>query len=115
MNNILKQNTQNVIVFKIQVIYSNSENLKVAVDELQVCNFTMLKLTQTFKLVNNIFNENTLNPKDFKLYVILLIMQGKSQKVAITHLVIGIDSQLTHHVEAMEKVAEQHISTKCSK
>ena len=30
----------------------------------------------------------------------------KSQKVAITHLVIEIDTQVTHHVVAMEKVAE---------
>ena len=30
----------------------------------------------------------------------------KSEKVAITHLAIGIDSQVTHHVIAMEKVAE---------
>ena len=34
----------------------------------------------------------------------------KNQKVAI-----GIDSQTTHHVVAMEKEAEQHILTKCSK
>ena len=27
-------------------------------------------------------------------------------KVAITHLAIEIDSQVTHHVVAMEKVAE---------
>ena len=33
----------------------------------------------------------------------------KNQKVAITHLAIGIDTQVTHHVVAMEKVAEQHI------
>ena len=38
----------------------------------------------------------------------------KSQKVAITHLAIGIDSQVTHHVVAMEKVGEQHILTKYS-
>ena len=30
----------------------------------------------------------------------------KSQKVAITHLAIGIDTQVTHHVVAMEKVAK---------
>ena len=35
----------------------------------------------------------------------LLIMEGlKSQIVAITHLAIGIDTQVTHHVVAMEKV-----------
>ena len=28
---------------------------------------------------------------------------------------MGIDTQVTHHVVAMEKVAEQHILTKCSK
>ena len=27
----------------------------------------------------------------------------KSKKVAITHLAIGIDTQVTHHVVAMEK------------
>ena len=30
----------------------------------------------------------------------------KSQKVAITHLAIGIDIQVTRHAVAMEKVAE---------
>ena len=29
----------------------------------------------------------------------------KNPKVAITHLVIEIDTQVTHHVVAMEKVA----------
>ena len=39
--------------------------------------------------------------------MILLITGGtKNQKVAITHLAIGIDTQVTHHVVAMEKVAE---------
>ena len=39
--------------------------------------------------------------------MILLIMKGtKNQKVAITPLAIGIDTQVTHHVVAMEKVAE---------
>ena len=32
-------------------------------------------------------------------------MKG-TEKVAITHLTIGIDTQVTHHVVAMEKVAE---------
>ena len=41
-------------------------------------------------------------------------MEGtENQKVAITHLAIGIDTQISHHVVAMEKVAEQHILTKC--
>ena len=39
----------------------------------------------------------------------------KSPKIAITRLAIEIDTQVTHHVVAMEKVAEQHILTKCSK
>ena len=39
----------------------------------------------------------------------------KNPKVAITHLAIEMDTQVTHHVVAMEKVAEQHILTKCSK
>ena len=30
----------------------------------------------------------------------------KNPKVAITHLAIEIDTQLTHHVVAVEKVAE---------
>ena len=34
---------------------------------------------------------------------------------AFTHLAIGIDSQVTHYVVAMEKVADQHVLTKCSK
>ena len=43
-------------------------------------------------------------------------MEGtENEKVAITHLAIGIGSQFTHHILAVEKVAEQHILTKCSK
>ena len=42
----------------------------------------------------------------FKLQVILRIILLKIQKVAITHLAIGIDTQVTHHIVAMEKVAE---------
>ena len=38
-----------------------------------------------------------------------------SKKVAITHLASGIQTQVTHHVIATEKVVEQHILTKCSK
>ena len=30
----------------------------------------------------------------------------KSQKVAITHVAIGIDAEVTHHVISMEKVSE---------
>ena len=33
----------------------------------------------------------------------------------MTHLAIQIDTQVTHHVVAMEKVGEWHILTKCSK
>ena len=39
----------------------------------------------------------------------------KNPKVAITHLVIEIDTQVTDHVVAMKKIAEYHILTKCSK
>ena len=39
----------------------------------------------------------------------------KSPKVAITHLAIEIDIVVTHHVVAMEKEAEKHILTECSK
>ena len=39
----------------------------------------------------------------------------KSQKVAITHFAIEIDSQVDHYVVAMENFAEQYILTKCSK
>ena len=39
----------------------------------------------------------------------------KSPKVAITHLAIEIDTLVTHHFVAMEKVADEHILTKCSK
>ena len=39
----------------------------------------------------------------------------KNPKVAITHLAIAIDTQVTDHVVAMKKIAEYHILTKCSK
>ena len=39
----------------------------------------------------------------------------KNPKVAITHLAIEIDTQVTDHVVAMKKIAEYHILTKCSK
>ena len=55
----------------------------------------------------NIFIQNSLYAIVSKLPVILIIMEcTKSQKTAITHLAIGIDIQVTHHVMAMEKVAE---------
>ena len=48
--------------------------------------------------------------------MILLIMEGTEKyKVDITHLAIGIVTQVTHHFVAIEKVAEYHILTKCSK
>ena len=50
----------------------NSENLKVAISQLchdiQVCNFTMLLLTENY--LNNIFKQNTLNATAFKLQLI---------------------------------------------
>ena len=64
--------------------------------------------------MNNLFLQNSLYAIVFELPVILFIMEG-SQKVAITHLAIGIDTQVTHHVVVMEKVAEYHILTKSSK
>ena len=38
----------------------------------------------------------------------------KSEKVALAHLAIGIDSQVTYHVVAMEKVAKKCTLTKRS-
>ena len=55
--------------------------------------------------MNNRFAQNSLNAIVFKLQVILLMLV-KSPKIAITHLAIEIDTQVTHHVVAMEKVAE---------
>ena len=43
----------------------------------------------------------------FKLQLILLIMVLKSQKVAITHLATGIDTQVIYHVVAIEKIASE--------
>ena len=54
----------------------------------------------------------------FKLQVIFthyICKVLKSQKVGITQLAVGIHSPVTHLVAAIEKVAEQHILTKCSK
>ena len=34
-------------------------------------------------------------------------------KVALTHLAIGIDTQFTRHVLAVEKVVKQHLLRKC--
>ena len=39
----------------------------------------------------------------------------KSQEVSVTHLAIGKLSLVTHHVVAMDKVAEQNSVTKYSK
>ena len=51
--------------------------------------------------------KNSLNTIVFKLQVIFLIMKVlKNQTVAVTHLAIRIDSNFTHHVVAIEKVAE---------
>ena len=57
--------------------------------------------------MNNRFAQNSLNAIVFKLRVILLMMEvSESPKIAITHLAIEIDTQVTRHVVAMEKVAE---------
>ena len=54
--------------------------------------------------MNNRFAQNSLNAIVFKLQVILLMMEvSESPKIAITHLAIEIDTQVTHHVVAMEK------------
>ena len=45
--------------------------------------------------------KNILKILNYSLWKLL-----KSQKVAITHLAMGIDAQVTHHVVAMGKVAE---------
>ena len=42
-------------------------------------------------------------------------MKGTEKSENSYYLAIGIDTQVTHHVIAMEKVAEQHILTKWSK
>ena len=57
--------------------------------------------------MNSIFQQNSLNTIVFKLQVILLIMEiiMESQKVAIIPLAIRLDSEVIHHVAAMEKVA----------
>ena len=57
--------------------------------------------------MNNIFAQNSVYAIVFKLQVILLMMEvSENAKVAITHLAIEIDTQVTHHVVAMKKVAE---------
>ena len=61
--------------FQVATDLLNSENLKVAIAQLsydlQVCNFTMLQLTQ--KELNNIFQQNSINAIVFKLQVIYSI------------------------------------------
>ena len=60
------------------------------------------------------FIQNSLNAIVFNLQVILLIMEEvkfysskvKNQKVAITHLSMGIDTQVTHRIVGVGKVAE---------
>ena len=43
-------------------------------------------------------------------------MEGtEKSESSFIHLAIGIHFQVTPHVVAVEKVAEQHILTKCSK
>ena len=58
--------------FQITTHLINSDNVKVAIahlcNELQVCNFTMLWLTEN--KLNNIFKQNTVNAIVFKLQLI---------------------------------------------
>ena len=57
--------------------------------------------------MNNRFAQNSLNAIVFNSQVILLMMEvSEKSKIAITHLAVEIDTQVTHHVVAMEKVAE---------
>ena len=57
--------------------------------------------------MNNIFKQNSLNVIVFKLQVILLIMEiTEKSELPVTHLAMEIDTQVTHHVVAMGKVAE---------
>ena len=56
--------------------------------------------------MNNIFKQNTLNSIVVELQVILLIMKGIEKSESSYYLAVGIDTQVTHHVVAMEKVAE---------
>ena len=57
--------------------------------------------------MNNRFAQNSLNAIVFKLQVILLMMEvSEKSKNSITQLAIEIDTQVTNHVVAMEKVAE---------
>ena len=49
------------------------------------------------------FIQNSLNVIIFKFQMILLNIEGI---VGITHLAIGKDTQLTHHVVAIRKVTE---------
>ena len=42
-------------------------------------------------------------------------MEGAEKSESNYYSAIMIHSLVTHHIEAMEKVGEQHILTKCSK
>ena len=61
-------------------------------------------------LLNNLYSCNTFGDTNHLLIRYLL----KSAKVDITHLALKIDFQTSDHVVAMQKVAEQWISAKCS-
>ena len=58
--------------------------------------------------MNNIFAQNSVNAIVFTLQVILLMMEvsEKSKSSYYSKVAIEIDTQVTHHVVAMEKVAE---------
>ena len=58
--------------------------------------------------MNNIFAQNPVNAIVFKVQVILLMMEvsQKSKSSYYSHLAIEIDTQVTDHVVAMEKIAE---------
>ena len=56
--------------------------------------------------MNNIFAQNSLNAIVFKLQVILLMMEVSEKSKSRYYLAIEINTQVTHHVVSMEKVAE---------
>ena len=64
----------------------------------------MLQLTQ--KKLNNIFIQNSLYAIVFKLPVILLFMECTDKLETSHYLALERDTQVTHHVVAMKKVAQ---------
>ena len=59
-----------------------------------------------YVICNNICIRNALNAILFMLQVILHIMKVIETSESSYYSLMGIDDQLTHHVVAMEKVAQ---------